>query len=101
MENLSAYTILRILGDNPAARNLPVNWAFNDLEEEGWAKRSDFVRLLDQSNRFLIVTEGSSDAAIIRPHICGLLLVTCQAHQKIQNYRLFKFDNDESFGIFV
>jgi hypothetical protein len=66
MENLSAYTILRLLGDNPAARDLPVNWAFNDLEEGGWVKRSDFVRLLDQSNRFLIVTEGSSDAAIIK-----------------------------------
>jgi len=66
IENLTAYTILRLLGDNPAARDLPVNWAFNDLEEGGWAKRSDFVRPLDQSNRFLIVTEGSSDAAIIK-----------------------------------
>jgi HEPN/Toprim N-terminal domain 1 len=66
MENLSAYTILRLLGDNPATRDLPVNWAFNDLEEGGWAKRSAFVRPLDQSNRFLVVTEGSSDAAIIR-----------------------------------
>jgi hypothetical protein len=66
MENLSAHTILRLLGENPEARDLPVNWAFNDLEEGGWAKRSDFVRPLDQFNRFLIVTEGSSDAAIIK-----------------------------------
>jgi hypothetical protein len=54
MENLSAYTILRLLATNPAARALPVNWAMNDLEEGGWAKRSDFVRPLDQSDRFLI-----------------------------------------------
>jgi hypothetical protein len=66
MENLSAYTILRLLGENPKARDLPVNWAFNDLEEGGWAKRSDFVRTLDPTKRFLIVTEGSSDAAIIK-----------------------------------
>ena len=66
MENLSAYTILQLLAANPTARNLPVIWAFNDVEEGGWAMRSEFVRPLDPSNRFLIVTEGSSDVAIIR-----------------------------------
>jgi hypothetical protein len=76
MENLSAYTILHLLADNPTARDLPVQWAFNDVHEGGWAKRSDFIRPVDQASRFLIVTEGSSDAAIIRhafrllrPHI--------------------------------
>jgi hypothetical protein len=43
-----------------------------DVEEGGWAKRSDFVKPLDQSKRFLIVTEGSSDAAIIK-HALGIL----------------------------
>ena len=43
-----------------------MQWAFNDIEEGGWADRSDFIRQLDQSNRFLLVTEGSSDAAILR-----------------------------------
>lgn len=66
MENLSAYTILRLLAENPTARDLPVYWAFKDIEDGGYASRNEFVRLLDQSNRFLIVTEGSSDAAIIR-----------------------------------
>jgi hypothetical protein len=42
-----------------------VQWAFNDVEDGGWAKRNDFVKPVDQSSRFLIVTEGSSDAAII------------------------------------
>lgn len=76
MENLSAYTILHLLADNPAARDLNVQWAFNDVEDGGWASRSEFVRPLDQTNRFLLVTEGSSDAAILRkafgllkPHI--------------------------------
>ena len=76
MENLSAYTILHLLAENPTARDLNVQWAFNDVEDGGWAKRSEFVKPVDQSSRFLIVTEGSSDAAIIgkafrllRPHI--------------------------------
>jgi len=76
MENLSAYTILRLLALNPDARELPVTWQFADVEEGGWADRQMFVRSLDQSKRFLIVTEGSSDAKIIqhafellKPHI--------------------------------
>lgn len=76
MENISAYTILHLLAANPLAAGLNVQWAFNDLDEGGWAKRSNFVRPVDQTSRFLIVTEGSSDAAIIRkafrlllPHI--------------------------------
>lgn len=76
MENISAYTILQMLAHNPTARDLPVQWAFNDIEQGGWAERSDFIRPVDREFRFLIVTEGSSDAAIIkhalrllRPHI--------------------------------
>jgi hypothetical protein len=76
MENLSAYTLLHLLADNPNARALNVQWAFNDVEDGGWARREDFVRPLDQTRRFLLVTEGSSDAAILRkafallrPHI--------------------------------
>jgi hypothetical protein len=76
MENLSAYTILQLLATNPTASRLNVQWAFSDIETGGWAKRSDFVRPVDQVSRFLVVTEGSSDAAIIgkafqllRPHI--------------------------------
>lgn len=76
MENLSAYSILRLLALNPQARSLPVAWQFADVEEGGWADRRVFCRPLDQSNRFLIVTEGSSDAKIIqhafkllKPHI--------------------------------
>jgi hypothetical protein len=66
MENLSAYTVLHLLSRNNLTRNLPVQWAFNDIEEGGYAGRDNFVRALDPTNRFLIVTEGSSDAAILR-----------------------------------
>lgn len=76
MENISPYTIIQLLAGNTSTTGLSVDWSFNDLSENGWAKRSDFIRPLDQSNRFLIVTEGSSDAkiikhafAILKPHI--------------------------------
>ncbi|MEX0922311.1 MAG: HEPN/Toprim-associated domain-containing protein [Rhodovibrionaceae bacterium] len=66
MENLSAYTVLHLLALNPSAASLPVQWAFNDIDTGGYARREDFVRSLDPGARFLIVTEGSSDAAILR-----------------------------------
>jgi hypothetical protein len=72
MENLSAYTVLQLLARNPHAASLPVQWAFNDIDTGGYARREDLVRTLDPRKRFLIVTEGSSDAAILR-HALNLL----------------------------
>ena len=77
MENLSAYTLLRLVAENPSARNLPVIWHFADVEEdEGWPRREDIVRPVDLENRFLIVTEGSSDEKaighalnLLKPHV--------------------------------
>jgi HEPN/Toprim N-terminal domain 1 len=76
MENLSSHSILRLLADNSNAADLPVIWTYKDVEDGGWAKHGEFVRPLEPSNKFLIVTEGSSDAAILqhafrllRPHI--------------------------------
>ncbi|HEY0256574.1 MAG TPA: hypothetical protein VGC39_03945, partial [Candidatus Methylacidiphilales bacterium] len=70
------YTILRLLALNPNAQNLPVNWQFADSEQAGWIGRRSIVRPLDPAYRFLVVTEGSSDANIIqhalkllKPHI--------------------------------
>ena len=76
IENLSANSILQLVAENSVAQGLNVNWQFADLEEEGWAQRDAFMRPVDQENRFLVVTEGSSDAKIIahalkllRPHL--------------------------------
>jgi hypothetical protein len=75
-ERIPPYTFLQLLALNPNASNIPVRWDFNGLVDSGWASRDEFVKPLAQPNRFLIVTEGSSDAAIIRhafsilrPHI--------------------------------
>lgn len=66
MANLSPYTVLQLLARNPRNLDLPVAWRFADVERGGYAKRDDFVRHLDPGQRFLIVTEGSSDAGILR-----------------------------------
>lgn len=66
MENISPYTIIKLLSENSSTLDQPVIWAFKDLEENGWADRDDFVKELSPQDRFLIVTEGSSDALIIK-----------------------------------
>jgi hypothetical protein len=72
MENMSAYTVLRLLGKNPSARDLPLIWGFADVIGEGGWQRSDFVHSLAASQRFSILTEGTSDAAILK-HALALL----------------------------
>ena len=72
MENLSPHTILQLLAGNPFAGHLPVNWQFADIESGGWARRDAFVKRPDQGENILIVTEGSSDASVIR-HAISLL----------------------------
>lgn len=76
MENLSAYTVLQILALNRRAIDLPVNWQFADVVEGGWADEDNIICGLSPAQRFLIVTEGSSDSRILkkafelrRPHV--------------------------------
>ena len=63
---LSPYSKLRILAENPNNLKVPLIWPFGALVDSGWAKREDFLREADLSDRFLIVTEGSSDSHVIR-----------------------------------
>lgn len=66
LENFHPYSSLRLLAENPANLDLDVSWAFGELVENGWAERETFVARVNENNRFLIVTEGSSDAKILR-----------------------------------
>src|SRR5258708_18801920 len=65
LANVDANVALRLLSLNPANAELPVIWQFMDVLEGGWVKRDEIFRPLPQSDRFLIVTEGSSDAKIL------------------------------------
>lgn len=73
MENLSPETIILLLSENPKARDLPVVLAFSDVEEGGYEGRDSFVKDLEKTNTFLLVTEGTSDANIIK-HAFSLLM---------------------------
>ena len=76
MENLSPYAVLNLVAQNPSACGLSVSWRFADLEEGGWADRTEFLKTVDRRSRFLVVTEGSSDGKaiehalkLLKPHV--------------------------------
>jgi HEPN/Toprim N-terminal domain 1 len=76
LEHFEPYTTLRVLCECPGNLNVPVTWDFDDVVQGGWAERKDFGAGLSEKQRFLIVTEGSSDALILkkalqllRPHV--------------------------------
>lgn len=76
LENFGANGALRLLAENKDNHELDVSWGFTPLIESGWATREQFKAGALPEQQFLIVTEGSSDAKIIkqafqlfRPHI--------------------------------
>jgi len=119
-ENLDPYIILRLLAENPANFDLEVQWRYADLVDGGWAEEQSIFENLSAADRWLVVTEGSSDGGIIRKSIeflrpdiadffnfvdmsdnypfsgTGNLFRFCQglAQIKIQNKVLVIFDND-------
>src|SRR6202043_1566387 len=65
-ENLDPYVILRLLCENPANLDQNVIWRFQDVLESGWISEDldDPYEGLDDTDRYLIVTEGSSETSI-------------------------------------
>jgi mRNA-degrading endonuclease YafQ of YafQ-DinJ toxin-antitoxin module len=74
LEPLCHNSCLRVLAESHHNLNLPVIWDFDEVVKNGWIKRNRVFH--GAQNKFLIVTEGTSDAKIIkkaidilRPHI--------------------------------
>jgi hypothetical protein len=67
-ENLDPYIILRLLCENPANLDYNVIWRFQDVLESGWISEDldDLHEGLADEDRYLIVTEGSSDSSILK-----------------------------------
>lgn len=65
MENLYPWSALRLLAERPENLSVPVTWSFADVVENGWVKRGEVVAELSAERRFLLVTEGSSDARVL------------------------------------
>lgn len=117
---LHPYSVLRLLAEQEANLDAKVLWQYGPLVENGWAKASEFVSGARRSQTFLVATEGSSDAYILkhaltllRPEIedffrfidvserhpfpgAGNLLKFAEGLAKIdvQNQIIFLFDND-------
>ena len=66
LEQLDPYVILSLLARSPDNQDSEVVWDYADIVEGGWVDREIIVDSLGPSPRFLIVTEGSSDAQVIR-----------------------------------
>lgn len=73
-EHLDPYLIIRLLAENPKNLELEVVWRFADVVEDGWIEQGDLYEGLSDTDRYLVVTEGSSDAAILKkslPKVAG------------------------------
>lgn len=119
-ENLDPYVALRLLAENPDNLDRDLVWRFADVLDGGWVTEAELYRGVPQKDRALVVTEGSSDGAILRkglsivaPDVAdffefvdmsenypftgtGNLFRFCQglARIKIQNRILVVLDND-------
>lgn len=70
---LHPWAVLRLLAENPNNLDEDVVWRVMDLVEGGYSDASEFVPCLPRSRRFLIVTEGTSDAKVLK-HAFALLM---------------------------
>jgi hypothetical protein len=68
-ENIDPYVILRILMDNPSNSEIDLIWRYADMEMGGWIETEELYENLYDSEKILIVTEGSSDSFIIKKAI--------------------------------
>jgi HEPN/Toprim N-terminal domain 1 len=119
-ENLDPYVPLRLLAENPQNIDQEVVWRFADVLDGGWMDEDELYEGVSQKDRCLVVTEGSSDGAILREALSlvgsdvadffefvdmsenypftgtGNLFRFCQelARIKIQNSILIVLDND-------
>jgi hypothetical protein len=64
-ENMDPYITLRILMDNEDNIDQKLQWRYADLVEGGWVKKENLFEPLNDGEKILIVTEGSSDSFII------------------------------------
>ena len=65
LDFLTPYSALRLLAINEANLNSDVVWHYGELVENGWAEASMFVPCARRRQKFLIITEGHTDAEII------------------------------------
>lgn len=119
-ENIDPLIILRLLMENPNNLKMNLEWRTQDIIDGGWINEQEIFVGVEETDKFLIVTEGSSDTFIIKKALellnpgildffafvdmqenypftgTGNLYRFCQglASIRIQNKILVIFDND-------
>lgn len=68
-ERLDPYIILRLIIENPNNLNQKLIWRYLDILEGGYIKEHELYEGLGISDRYLIITEGTSDLFIIRKNL--------------------------------
>jgi hypothetical protein len=68
-ERLDPYIILRLIIENPKNLNQQLIWRYLDILEGGYIKEKELYEGLSISDKYLIITEGTSDLFIIRKNI--------------------------------
>lgn len=63
---LSAESMLQVFGLNPDNADAEVTWQFGPIVQAGWVERDAFSAGAQRTQSLLVVTEGSSDARILR-----------------------------------
>lgn len=66
------YSLLRVLAGNSENLAAEVVWQYGPLVENGYASESEFVPAARRTQTFLVATEGSSDAHVLK-HAFSLL----------------------------
>ncbi|MDD2799062.1 MAG: HEPN/Toprim-associated domain-containing protein [Bacteroidales bacterium] len=119
-ENLDPLFTLRLLIENPHNLEMNLEWRTQDVIDGGWTNEKEIFVGVEETDKFLIVTEGSSDTFIIKKSLellkpdildfftfvdmednypftgTGNLYRFCQGLTsiRIQNKTLVLFDND-------
>ncbi len=119
-ENLDPLFTLRLLIENPNNLEMSLEWRTQDVIDGGWTNEKEIFVGVEETDKFLIVTEGSSDSFIIKKSLellkpdildfftfvdmednypftgTGNLYRFCQGLTsiRIQNKTLVIFDND-------
>lgn len=65
-ENLDPYVVLRAVAENPANMEADVIWRHMDVLEGGYVVNDEIYQGPSKSDKWLLVTEGSSDALILQ-----------------------------------
>jgi hypothetical protein len=65
IQSMAPLARLRLLAENPNNLEAQVIWEFSDVVEGGYVDFDDVRCGINRGDRFLIVTEGSTDSAVI------------------------------------